>query len=158
MPIAFSPDLGQILMCDFDSEGFIRPEMQKIRHCIVVSPRYRRHTGCCVVVPVSTVRPDPIELYHHQLPQQRYLCLDQERESWAKCDMVTHVAFARLDRPFEVGKRARVGISSGDLLAIQKGLLCAIGLPNLCSAMGLEDLTNASFGARIGSVPDKSGL
>src|SRR5207237_613294 len=110
------------------------------------------------IVPVSTVTPEPIELYHHQLPKHQYACLDQNRESWAKCDMVTHVSFARLDRPFQGGKRARVKVSTDDLMAVQKGLLCAIGLPKLCTAMGLADLTNAPLGDTILTVPDKSGL
>jgi len=136
MPINFIPEAGQILMCDFESDGFIRPEMQKIRHCVVVSPRYRRHTGCCLVVPLSTVCPDDVELYHHRIPAGTYQALDAERDSWVKGDMLTHAAFGRLDRPYENGRRARVVLNAEDLRAIRKAILAAVGLVELIEHLG----------------------
>ena len=45
MAINFTQKRGTVLMCNFD--GFKKPEMVKRRHVVVVSPRYRRHTGLC---------------------------------------------------------------------------------------------------------------
>ena len=95
MAIKFVPELGQVLMCDF-ATGFVRPEMQKIRHCVVVSPRCRRHTGCCLVVPLSTAAPRVIEPYHYRITPDKYSFFKAEEEIWAKADMLTHVAFTRL--------------------------------------------------------------
>src|SRR5438270_104042 len=108
MAIDFIPDVGQVLMCDFASDGFIRPEMQKIRHCVVVSPRYRRHTGCCLLVPFSTVAPQKAEPYHYMIPRGSYGCFDAGVDSWAKCDMLTHAAFARLERPRLQGRYSSI--------------------------------------------------
>lgn len=43
-------------MCDFGSSGVIRSEMQKYRHCICISPRSRKHTGNCLIVPLRNHR------------------------------------------------------------------------------------------------------
>jgi mRNA interferase MazF len=158
MPISFVPDHGQILMCEFDDPAFMRPEMQKIRQCVVVSPRYRRHTGCCVIVPISTVPPDPIEPYHYQLPNGTYKCLDPKEPLWIKGDMVTHAAFGRLDRPFENGRRARVVVNPEHLKAIQYSVVAAIGLLKLLGAIGNPALTNQASEPIIIGVPVKSGL
>ena len=104
MPINFAPDPGQILMCDFTS-GFMRAEMQKIRHCVVVSPK--KHTGTCLVVPLSLEPPKVIECWHYRLPQNVYPCMAQNDDIWAKADMLTHAAFDRLDRPLENYVRVR---------------------------------------------------
>jgi mRNA interferase MazF len=158
MPITFTPDLGQVLMCDFSSPAFIRPEMEKIRHCIVISPRYRRHTGTCVVVPVSTSKPDRIEPYHYQIPNGVYRCFHDEQELWVKGDMLTHASFARLDRPYQDGRRARVVLNLGHLQGTQKAVLAAIGLPKLCDFLEIQVLTKTVTSTIITSVPDKSGL
>lgn len=158
MAISFVPDQGQILMCQFDHPAFIRPEMQKIRQCVVVSPRYRRHTGCCVIVPISTVVPDPVELYHFQIENGAYECLDPKEPLWVKGDMVTHAAFSRLDRPFEKGKRARVIVKPEHLKRIQCAVLAAIGLPKLLDEGHIQSLTSVSSETIIVSVPVKSGL
>ena len=102
MPINFAPTLGQVLMCDFT--GFVAPEMQKKRHCVVISPRYRRHTGCCLVVPLSTMKPQRVEPYHYMIPANRYPYFTKDQDIWAKADMLTHAAFRRLDRVLEHGK------------------------------------------------------
>ena len=58
-------------MCDFTT-GFKVPEMVKRRQVVVVSPRYRRHTGLCLVVPFSTVAPNEIEPHHYEIPSGTY--------------------------------------------------------------------------------------
>jgi len=158
MPISFVPDQGQILMCEFDHPAFMRPEMQKIRQCVVVSPRYRRHTGCCVIVPISTVPPDPIERYHYQLPNGVYKCLDSAEPLWIKGDMVTHAAFDRLDRPFENGRRARAVVNPEHLRCIQYAVVAAIGLLKLLDPIEKASLTKPASEPIMASVPVKSGL
>ena len=132
MPITFAPDLGQVLMCDFSNPAFLRPEMQKIRHCIVISPRYRRHTGCCIVVPVSTTKPHTLEPYHYQIPNGVYGCFHADAELWVKGDMLTHAGFGRLDRPYQDGRRSRVILEPQHLVGARKAILAAIGLLKLC--------------------------
>ena len=41
--IAFVPQRGQILICDFDVAGVVPPEMRKTRRVVVVSPRAHNH-------------------------------------------------------------------------------------------------------------------
>lgn len=100
MAITFHPDPGQILLCDF-SQGFKEPEMVKSkRPVIVLTPVFKHRGGLVTVVPLSTVRPDPIQPYHYQLPNN---CMPQiglfQRggESWVKGDLIYTVGFHRLD-------------------------------------------------------------
>ncbi|SRR5260370_482253 len=123
MPITFAPDHGQILMCDFTS-GFMRPEMQKIRHCVVVSPK--KHTGTCLVVPLSLDPPNVIEGWHYRFPQNAYPCMVQNTDIWAKGDMLTHAAFPRLDRPLENHVRVRRLLQAVHLREVLKAVAHAI--------------------------------
>jgi len=134
MPITFIPQPGQVLMCDF-ATGFVRPEMQKKRHCVVISPRYRQHTGCCLVVPFSTMAPDHIEPYHYVIAADKYSFFAEGREIWAKADMLTHAAFSRLDRVLDHGRYTSPPLDKEDLCGIQKAVLHAIGLGNLVEFM-----------------------
>ena len=145
-------------MCEFAEPSFIRPEMQKIRQCVVVSPRYRRHTGCCIIVPISTVTPETVEPYHYRLPNGLYPCLDPKEPLWIKGDMVTHATFARLDRPFADGKRSRIIVSPEHLKGIRLAVGAAIGLLKLLQPIDKSTLTIAASGEIINIVPDKSGL
>jgi len=56
MSIPFVPNAGTVLMCDFS--GFVPPEMTKVRHVVVISPRSRRtnlQNGTCLVVPFRAI-------------------------------------------------------------------------------------------------------
>lgn len=123
MPINFAPDPGQILMCDFTT-GFMRPEMQKIRHCISVSPK--KHTGTCLIVPLSTQAPAPIESWHYLIPCNVYPCIECGTDVWAKGDMLTHAAFTRLNRPKENHVEVRRVLLPKDLREILKSVAYAI--------------------------------
>ena len=126
MPINFLPKRGQILMCDY-TKKFIEPEMQKVRHCVVVSPE--RRTGSCLVVPLSTVPPQNVQLYHYKIPRGVYPCLECGTDVWVKGDMLTHASFARLDRPKENGRFASVHLRTVHLEAVVNAVLAAIGYP-----------------------------
>jgi mRNA interferase MazF len=125
VPINFHPKRGTVLMCDFTT-GFKAPEMVKRRHVVVVSPRYRRHTGLCVVVPFSTVAPYEIEPHHHEILPGTYDFFDPAKSVWAKCDMLTCVCFERLDRVLLYGRYQTPLLKEKDLRAIQLGVSKAL--------------------------------
>jgi uncharacterized protein YifN (PemK superfamily) len=130
MGILFSPDPGQILMCDF-TKGFVRPEMQKIRHCVVVSPR--KHTGTCLIVPLSTQAPVRIEMWHYLVPRHVYPCIECGTDVWAKGDMLTHAAFSRLSRPKENHVEVRRLLQVAHLRGVLKAVFHAINCGHLAS-------------------------
>lgn len=138
MAIQFHPEQGTIVICDFS--GFVPPEMIKRRPAIVVSPRLRKRSGLCTVVPLSTTPPDPICPYHFKLHVAPVLPAPYNATfHWVKADMLYTVAFSRLHLPFD-GKDAsgnrnydvRV-IDTADLLKIQEFILHGLGLPCLTS-------------------------
>ncbi len=130
MAIRFVPEPGMVLMCDYNT-GFIAPEMVKVRHSIVVSPKIQNAQGLCIVVPISSVRPNPVLAYHHRFMPDAYPFLTPGRPHWAKCDMVSHVSHARLDRVLIQGKYESPKITEADLEAIRNCLLSAIGMAAL---------------------------
>jgi mRNA interferase MazF len=130
MAIDFHPKRGTVLMCDFTT-GFKPPEMVKRRHVVVVSPRYRRHTGLCLVVPFSSVAPFEIEPHHHEIRAGKYPFFDPVKPVWAKADMLTCVSFQRLDRVLQYGRYASPILRSDDLEAIQKAVSEALQLDKL---------------------------
>ena len=127
MAINFHPKRGTVLMCDFTT-GFKAPEMVKRRHVVVVSPRYRRHTGLCLVVPFSTVPPHEIEPHHHEIPAGKYPFFDPVRSVWAKADMLTCVSFERLDRLLVFGRYNAPSLRVDDLECIRKAVANALQL------------------------------
>jgi mRNA interferase MazF len=127
VPINFHPKRGTVLMCDFTT-GFKVSEMVKRRHVVVVSPRYRRHTGLCLVVPLSTVPPHEIEAHHYEIVPGAYDFFDPAKSVWAKCDMLTCVCFERLDRVLLYGRHQAPLLREKDLRAIQLGVSRALQL------------------------------
>jgi uncharacterized protein YifN (PemK superfamily) len=125
MPITFHPRPGTVLICDF-STGFQPPEMVKRRHVVVVSPRRRHHSGLCLVVPFSTVSPDPVEAFHHVISVGTYPFFHPHRDVWAKGDMLTCVAFGRLDRVLLNGHYVVPSLRPDDFTAIQRAVLAAL--------------------------------
>lgn len=136
MPINFHPRPGQILICDYDT-GFIVPEMVKRRPVVVISPRLRRRSDLCTVVPLSTTRPQIIESYHLELMLRPVLPRPWHSEvMWVKADMLATVSFKRLElirgpKDFE-GKRKYITGQLDDecLRKIRHCVLCAIGAAN----------------------------
>ena len=97
MPIAFHPNAGTLLVCDFS--GMVEPEMVKSRPVVVVSPRLRHRTGLCTVVPLSTTKPITIMSWHCKIVLDEPISSKwHETEMWAKCDMLYTMRFERLDR------------------------------------------------------------
>ena len=124
---------GQVVICDFDT-GFEPPEMVKRRPVVVISPRTRRQSPLCVVVPLSTAVPNPVEPFHHRMDPRSLAGNLSRRESWAKCDMPYTVSTRRLGR-IMVGMQPDgkpiygVGtVTSADLAAIRRCVSVALGL------------------------------
>ena len=131
MPITFVPKRAQLLMCDFESEGFVRPEMEKVRHCVVISPRYRRQYGTCLIVPFSTQPPRVVCPYHFVIPANKYRFFKPHTEIWAKANMLTHVGFSRLDRVIEDGAYCERSLDSADFKGVIVAVLHAVGCSDL---------------------------
>lgn len=137
MPITFKPSTGMVLMCNFDT-GFQSPEMVKVRPVVVLSPQ-RNNGQTCTVVPLSSTAPEIMGPVHHEIdPLSLPARLRKVGPIWAKCDMVTTVGLARLDRVKDgrdgAGKRRYVAqsVTLDDLLAIRRAVLIALGLGALC--------------------------
>ena len=95
MTLKFQPHLGTLWMCNFGT-GFKAPEMVKKRPVVVISPRPKRLIQLCTVVPLSTVQPNPVERFHHQMNPRSLQGLRKAQDSWAKCDMLYTVSLERL--------------------------------------------------------------
>jgi mRNA interferase MazF len=94
MAIFFHPPAGTLLMCDFNT-GFKPPEMVKKRPVVIVS---HKHKNVATVVPLSCTEPIPFESHHWEMSPMSLPASLRGDRCWAKCDMVSCVGFARLDR------------------------------------------------------------
>jgi uncharacterized protein YifN (PemK superfamily) len=129
--IRFHPKPGTLLMCNFQT-GFRPPEMVKTRPVVVVSIK---HSQLAIVVPLSTVEPTPFEPCHHEMSIDSMPNSLRAERCWAKCDMVSCVAFQRLDR-IKDGKCPKTGqilwaapeIIPADLSHIRQALKYVFGL------------------------------
>jgi mRNA interferase MazF len=94
--INWQPQPGQILICHFGL-GFRPPEMVKTRPVMVISPKTRIWTKLCLVVPISSRAPIPVQNHHFKLPEG--LLPDRKyAEAWIKGDTIMAVGCHRLDR------------------------------------------------------------
>lgn len=135
MAINFVPERGRILMCDYDMAR-VPPEMEKVRRCVVISPRSYNHRhgskpGRCLVVPFSATDPDR-HLTAADVPfsATTYECLTVE--TWAICSALMSVSHDRLDRVSIRRHRGPPRFSSeilrpADLARIEEGLRHATG-------------------------------
>ena len=78
------------------------------------------------MVPFSTVAPDPVEGFHHLIPVGAYPFFHPGKDVWAKADMLTCIAFHRLDRVLLSGRHAAPSLQPGDFAAIQRAILAAL--------------------------------
>jgi uncharacterized protein YifN (PemK superfamily) len=84
-----------------------------------------------LVVPFSTAAPNSVEAYHYMIAADKYSFFAYGQDIWAKADMLTHVAFTRLDRVLDYGRYVSPLLKNEDLLGIQRAVLHALGLPAL---------------------------
>ncbi|MHB1302435.1 MAG: type II toxin-antitoxin system PemK/MazF family toxin [Acidiphilium sp.] len=128
--LQYHPQQGEVLICDFTT-GFQPPEMVKKRPVVIVSPR-RRDSALVIVVPLSSVEPQPCQPWHYALPQGAYP--PARSTMWAKCDMVYTVALRRLDRVMTrhtiTGKRVyqSYALPPDALAGVLAGIRAAMGL------------------------------
>jgi len=127
----FRPETGAGLDVRFESGGFVRPEMEKVRHCVVISPRYRRQYGTCLIVPFSTQPPHEVCPYHFVISANKYRFFKPHTEIWAKANMLTHVGFSRLDRVMEDGVYCERSLDSADFRGVIVAVLHAVGCSDL---------------------------
>ena len=133
MPLSFHPGYGIILYCDFSYQR--EPEMVKVRPVVVIS---RRHDQLCTVVPLSGSPPNPVRPWHHKMTNDKLPEFMRKNDWWAKCDCVTTVSFARLDRVKggkcpNTGKRLYVTptVYTEDLRQIKLAILSHFGMQDL---------------------------
>lgn len=123
--ITFVPERGHILLCDFDMAN-VAPEMRKKRRVVVVSPRSYNKARRCVVVPFSATEPKMILSSHVPFAAGAYASLTVP--TWAICDTVSHVSFARLDRVKSGRNYLSEMLNDEDLAKIALGLQHTLGL------------------------------
>ncbi len=116
-------------MCDYDlgRSVTVPPEMTKRRPVVVMSGRRRRIVGPYLVVPLSTQAPRQPDRTHYRLPAGTYDFLARDADSWAKCELVTAVGSARLDRLLHRGAYVAPRVADADLRAIRLGVIYALG-------------------------------
>jgi uncharacterized protein YifN (PemK superfamily) len=119
------PDAGMVLMCDFN--GYVAPEMVKNRHIVVISPKSINQLGTLLVVPVSSNEPKPLSKFHVHFPADCYPCFTPGEEHWAKCNLVAHVRFDRLDRVKANGAWCTPFVSNDHLSELRVAVRHALG-------------------------------
>jgi uncharacterized protein YifN (PemK superfamily) len=109
--------------------------MVKRRPAVVISPQTSARGQLCTIVPLSATPPNPVLAYHHRLiilPELPHPWND--KEVWAKCDMVFSAGFQRLDlirlpRIPGCPRKYRLNVlPESDLKAIRVGVLRSLGL------------------------------
>ena len=130
MPIAFVPQRGQILMCDFDMAGVVPPEMRKKRRAVVISPRShnRRHgkrPGRCIVVPFSASEPAIVTPAEVLFPAGVYRSLTVP--TWAICSAMASVSHTRLDRVAVGREFLSESLKPADVARVEDGIRHALG-------------------------------
>ena len=108
-------------MCDFD--GYVIPEIVKLRPVVVVSVDNSAGTRICIVAPFSTRQPKTTRPVHFHVAAGRYpfALVDQ----WVKGDLVAHVSFARHDSTaFESATAINVGGSPTTTSSKYKSAFC----------------------------------
>lgn len=76
------------------------------RPVIVLTPQMRNRADLVTVVPLSTVKPNPVMSYHYMLPKNcmPQIGMFQKDDSWVKGDMIYTVGFHRLNL-IQLGQR-----------------------------------------------------
>lgn len=130
-PVQFAPGGGQVFMCDF---SFLRkPEMQKQRRAIILSPKSMNQSGRCTVVPVS-MTPPRNEALHHRFEPAAYDFFHKENPVWAVCDHIYTFSWDRLWFLTVSGKPQTRKLEQDDYLAVQKKVAAALQFGFLQSA------------------------
>lgn len=132
MAIKYAPEIGQILLCDFDG---IEPEMRKRRPVVVlatVSPRL------CIVAPLSLTEPEEQKPWHYVINTPNSLPPPYDAKvRWLKGDVIAPVSFKRLTMPCKGkdkdGNRlyVKIRLDAGQMREIRKCAAAALGITAL---------------------------
>jgi uncharacterized protein YifN (PemK superfamily) len=129
--ILFTPNPGDVLVCDFSAGGFREPEMIKARPVVVISRKMRETPSTVIVVPFSATKQRRAGNVQHLIPAGRYHFFEATGDVYAKGDMVAHVSLARLDRLHKDGLPIIGRLDADDLRAVRACVLRAVGLSHL---------------------------
>ncbi|MBY6201896.1 type II toxin-antitoxin system PemK/MazF family toxin [Maritalea mobilis] len=124
--LPFHPHAGTVLVADF--RGFVAPELTKKRPVIVISPRLPFRSGLATIVPISTTAPLKDVPYVHRLSRNYSPWGEPSQATWAKCDLVMNVGFARLSA-FKVDRRKYITprLTPEDLAGVREAVLHGLG-------------------------------
>ena len=133
MPILYHPEQKSLVVVNFDG-GFKEPEMVKARLAVVMSKRIARRVGLCTVIPLSTTPPDHPMPFHGEIDIGFDLPGRWRRRCWVKGDMITSVAFHRVEL-IRLGRDRRNKrryltrpLDDDTFLAVQRYALHGLGL------------------------------
>jgi mRNA interferase MazF len=133
MPLLFHPKVGDVLICAFP-DCLAAPEMVKTRP-VVVMTKERPGRPLCIVVPLSTTEPVPVEAFHVGIADAGLPKSLQGKPHWAKCDMLYTLSISRLDR-IKVGRDRATGrriyetgrVSVTEIQRLKDGIKAALNI------------------------------
>lgn len=144
MGLRYHPKVGSLVLADY-SQGFVVPEMVKLRLAVVISPVISARQGLCTIVPLSTTAPERQMPYHYllripfSLPRRW-----SKKEVWVKGDMVNAVGWHRLSL-LSLGKDAggkrqyqTSVVAEMDLRKIRQCILHGLGMSVLTKNLSLD--------------------
>lgn len=130
MAIKFQPEVGLVLLCDFDG---LPPEMDKRRPVVVLSSV---STRLCNVVPFSTTDPEEQKPWHCLVNTPNPLPYPYDHKvHWLKGDMVATVGFHRLFLPCKGKDRyghrlyVKLRLDETQMREIRRCVAAALGIP-----------------------------
>ena len=135
--LKFHPEPGALLVCDYGTEP-IAPELRNRRPVVVVSPRMKRRSGLCTVVPLSAKKPKPAYDFHRRIRLAPPLPPPFDApEMWVEAERLASVGFCRLHLPRtsrdDEGRREhlQMRVSDDDLRSILICILLSLGVQHL---------------------------
>ena len=142
MSITFTPNGGDVLMCEFGPDPSaagtyplasgpvsVTPEMIKRRHVVVLAVNHMM----IIVAPFSTVCPPRLRPFHMHVPADTYPFFAAGADNWLKADLTTAVSRDRLDRVYYDGQFQRATLSADHFKACRASVLNGLALGALVS-------------------------
>lgn len=150
MAITYAPKVGEVLECDFGKfqyhgdgtqidhknyNGRIPPEMVKRRMVVVINGKMN---GGCLVVPISSSKDiGSIQRGIHVPLEDKYFRVTKfydQRERWAKCDLIQLVSKKRLFKLIDEGQRFDQSLPREKVTEIQQSIIKVINATSLIQA------------------------
>ena len=137
MSITFTPNGGDVLMCDFGPDPAepgtyplasgpvsMTPEMIKRRQVVVLAANHRM----IMVAPFSTVCPPKMRNFHLHIAADTYPFFAPGAENWLKADLTMAVSRDRLDRVYFGNQYQRALLSAAHFKACRICVLHGLAL------------------------------